>query len=53
MFDRLSALEGEIKSVSGFHTLLDRLFAADWMAYAGTVGTFYNPDTRESFQKIV
>ena len=24
-----------------------------WMAYAGTVGTFYNPDTRESFQKIV
>lgn len=24
-----------------------------WMVYAGTVGTFYNPDTRESFQKII
>ena len=31
LFDRLSAFEGEIKSVPGFHTLLDRLFAADWM----------------------
>ena len=24
-----------------------------WMVYAGTVGTFCNPDTRESFQKII